>query len=497
MPEWLDLLVQLRTETGKMSVLHSHYHRLLTHPHPDGKEMIDFVWDKFRGKMPVGAEMQKALLWLQVSGERGERRDEGGGRREEGREMRDAYSSTHILGYTVQDLTRLKIPLPYIRHMFESAMEERAEEGYGRKGSRIGAKDSVASSFDEGVQERRDSEDRERKESAGRLVTSLSLCLSLFTSLSLKLGEVVKFHFFFYLIHSMSGNESEPALLSQSSLDESDAQAIASLNSSLTRSILMLDIWLSQMSLEAIKPAMLDYCTLKRLMVRMLQVPWGYKHSYTDHHNTTNTCLLCKATALWFSLATQLLEKNEKRQRTLEEEGGEGTGDLVSMVDGRVLRAQHQRISMKAIRSKIRKLTHGETSTSEDFNPAFSSLPMKFNTLPGRGSHKRELEDSRNTVSVGCDGAKAPVELEAEFECDFPPAEVKPKPKRPLRKMATYQSEALPALQEEAGEEGEGEEEEDEDDERGREEEEEEDGEDIHKVFQLCRDVRVMHCFLV
>ena len=45
---------------------------------------------------------------------------------------------------------------------------------------------------------------------------------------------------------SMSGNESESALVSQSSLEETETQTIVSLNSSLTRSILMLDIWLSQ-----------------------------------------------------------------------------------------------------------------------------------------------------------------------------------------------------------------------------------------------------------
>lgn len=49
-----------------------------------------------------------------------------------------------------------------------------------------------------------------------------------------------------YVATSVSGNESEPALLSESGLEEGDAQAIASFNSSLTRSILMLDIWLSQ-----------------------------------------------------------------------------------------------------------------------------------------------------------------------------------------------------------------------------------------------------------
>ena len=69
MPEWLDLLVQLRTETGKMATLHTHYHRLLSHssqPAAEGLEMADFICDRFGGEETSGAEMQRALFWLQV-----------------------------------------------------------------------------------------------------------------------------------------------------------------------------------------------------------------------------------------------------------------------------------------------------------------------------------------------------------------------------------------------------------------------------------------------
>ena len=63
-----------------------------------------------------------------------------------------------------QDLTRLKIPLPYIHHMFESGLERRK----GQEASHVHSKVSVASSFDEEVEERRNSMERDRKLSTGR-----------------------------------------------------------------------------------------------------------------------------------------------------------------------------------------------------------------------------------------------------------------------------------------------------------------------------------------
>jgi hypothetical protein len=44
----------------------------------------------------------------------------------------------------------------------------------------------------------------------------------------------------------MSGYDSETALVSQSSLEQGETHVVISLNSSLTRFILILDIWLTQ-----------------------------------------------------------------------------------------------------------------------------------------------------------------------------------------------------------------------------------------------------------
>ena len=44
----------------------------------------------------------------------------------------------------------------------------------------------------------------------------------------------------------MSGYDSEIALVSQSSLEQGETHVVVSLNSSLTRFILILDIWLTQ-----------------------------------------------------------------------------------------------------------------------------------------------------------------------------------------------------------------------------------------------------------
>ena len=247
-------------------------------------------------------------------------------------------------------------------------------------------------------------------------------------------------------------------------------------------------LYVEQMKLETHK---LDYGSLKRLLVKMLQMSWGSKHSYTDHHDTTNTCLLCKATALWFSLASRLLEENEKHEACREEneETAAAGNSFVSQVeshDGCPSRSQHQRISMKFIKNRIRRLTHGESNTSDDFVTA--SLPVgggKFGTYPGK---KGALEDSRKAMSAGSDGSNKVKTVHGDemtdFDREFPPAEVKSKPtKHQLRKMGTGLGEAsqtLPSLREEEEEE-----------EQAREEEqgEEEEHEDIHTIFHLCRDV--------
>ena len=69
----------------------------------------------------------------------------------------------------------------------------------------------------------------------------------LFVPLS-KTSDNLYVYVYFCLIHnySMSGYDSETALVSQSSLEQGETHVIISLNSSLTRFILILDIWLTQ-----------------------------------------------------------------------------------------------------------------------------------------------------------------------------------------------------------------------------------------------------------
>ena len=207
-------------------------------------EMADFIWDRFRGDDSTGGgEMQRALFWLQVRGTGRERR-EGKWRwimeiskyacfTKRGMEIPNYSGCVHefcfyfILGEkqfrferrrwkffienfvhhhtffsnilllsnfwclvvymcnslllcASQDLTRLKIGLPYIHHMFESGMEHRTH----RKTSSTGgggtkAKVSVASSFDEQVEERTQSMERGRRGSNARCAPLFSYCLPL------------------------------------------------------------------------------------------------------------------------------------------------------------------------------------------------------------------------------------------------------------------------------------------------------------------------------
>ena len=244
---------------------------------------------------------------------------------------------------------------------------------------------------------------------------------------------------------------------------------------------------------------MLDYSALKRLLVQMLQMPWGSKHSYTDHHETTNSCLLCKATALWFSLATQLLEESE---RQLEEEERTAGMEGFSPTDGgRPTRLQQQRISMKLALKKLRRLTYGETpEEQQQQGPSVtSSGGGRFGTFPRKRGGSEERGMSPGAVSNKGKSPQASDDA-TEFDREFPPAEVKSKPrKRPLRKMATVQGEssqpALAALVEEVMKGRE--EEKTREKERGGEREEEE-VDKIQLVFKLCRDVssfvRVFKC---
>ena len=67
-----------------------------------------------------------------------------------------------------QDLTRLKIGLPYIPHMFETATERKRDRRSSSTGSDTKAKVSMASSFDEEVEVQKMSAENGRRESTAR-----------------------------------------------------------------------------------------------------------------------------------------------------------------------------------------------------------------------------------------------------------------------------------------------------------------------------------------
>lgn len=83
----------------------------------------------------------------------------------------------------------------------------------------------------------------------------------------------------------------------------------------------------------------------------MLTKNWGTTHTY-DHRDTSNMCLLCRAIALWFSLASKLIERYSK-------EGGARTEVMDEMeVLSPVTEIRKQRVSVKVMltpRSKRKK----------------------------------------------------------------------------------------------------------------------------------------------
>ena len=155
------------------------------------------------------------------------------------------------------------------------------------------------------------------------------------------------------------------------------------------------------------------------------------------------------------------------------------------------MRLQQQRISMKVALRKLKQLTHEKTTLSDVFPPSSTTTSVvspgsgKFGTFPRKRGERGGSEERGMSPGAVSNRGKSPRgsgDL-TDFDRDFPPAEVKSKPrKNPLRKMATVQmdsSQQAPAFSgllekvSEEREEGGG----------GGEEE------DLHLVFQLCRDV--------
>ena len=94
------------------------------------------------------------------------------------------------------------------------------------------------------------------------------------------------------------------------------------------------------------KISTLEYCVLQKILLRMLMRKWGSTHTYQDHKDTTNMCVLCRAMALWFSLVRKLVEGYAKEG---VDEGVDAT-DVVSPTP----ESRRPRVSLK-LRTPILK----------------------------------------------------------------------------------------------------------------------------------------------
>ena len=66
MPQWLDVLVQLRNEPGKMENLRDEFQLIFCSykTHDEGLKTYGFIMEKFRSR--ESTRRQTALFWLQV-----------------------------------------------------------------------------------------------------------------------------------------------------------------------------------------------------------------------------------------------------------------------------------------------------------------------------------------------------------------------------------------------------------------------------------------------
>ena len=129
--------------------------------------------------------------------------------------------------------------------MFHDALKESGHKGF----SRLPTLHSASPSFDLGIEE-----DKTRKESTERFVvepihTHTRTHTHTHTHIHTRTRAHTHTRTHTHTHTHMSSSEVEPQLLSQSSMEQMDTQVMMNLESSLTRYILMLDIWLSQVGI--------------------------------------------------------------------------------------------------------------------------------------------------------------------------------------------------------------------------------------------------------
>ena len=72
--------------------------------------------------------------------------------------------------------------------------------------------------------------------------------------------------------------------------------------------------------------SVLESSSLHSMLVKMLRHVWGSNHTFQDHREPVNICLLCRGTQLWFGLASKLICEYARRER----EDSMGKGPLYS-----------------------------------------------------------------------------------------------------------------------------------------------------------------------
>ena len=152
----------------------------------------------------------------------------------------------------------------------------------------------------------------------------------------------------------------------------------------------------------------------------MLKRSWGSLHTYPDHRDTSNMCLLCRAMALWFSLVRKLIEEYTKRE--MENRGHDEGTDLGSPT---VIR-RRSFLKLKSLTPTTHKRKKAVSMTEGTIAAVF-----KWKKVSGESVDFLDFEASRPQ------GGKGSVDLPQET----PPLEEKLKvqPDRP-RKLAIIQS---------------------------------------------------------
>lgn len=163
----------------------------------------------------------------------------------------------------------------------------------------------------------------------------------------------------------------------------------------------------------------LSYTVFQKTLVHMLTRSWGSLHTYQDHQDTSNMCLLCQAMALWFSLVNKLIKEYARRE---ESSGGDEAADLGSPTVSR------RKFSLKQLKSLTPMHRRKKAVSMAEGSVAAVSQHHKLSHGTKLSEESVEMYDFDSSRRQSADTVQ-----------EFPFEEVRSKNDRP-RKMATVQS---------------------------------------------------------